>query len=237
MRRWPDARRFALHAGGGANGGDGRIAARDPAGAGTRARRRAAGRRDRRAARHRAEGSAAGGDVAPDRADQRSRRPGARGRHPVRRERVHGRGRWPAVNADVTVTMHGPKVGLAVAPGRFHAGRGSRRGHRPRAGGDRAPARHGGDPGRGAASLGARQQVHGRPCPRRRRIARDDRRSGARRSRSASRRRRLRDDRRAGRVASRPRDARAGGGEATARGRLRRGGKGEGARRRAWPGA
>ena len=27
-----------------------------------------------------------------------------------------------AVNADVTVTMHGPKVGLAVAPGRFHAG-------------------------------------------------------------------------------------------------------------------
>src|SRR5215468_10184771 len=28
MRRFPDARRFALHAGGGANGGDGRIAAR-----------------------------------------------------------------------------------------------------------------------------------------------------------------------------------------------------------------
>jgi NAD(P)H-hydrate epimerase len=27
-----------------------------------------------------------------------------------------------AVDADVTVTMHGPKVGLAVAPGRFHAG-------------------------------------------------------------------------------------------------------------------
>jgi NAD(P)H-hydrate epimerase len=26
------------------------------------------------------------------------------------------------VQADVTVTMHGPKVGLAVAPGRFHAG-------------------------------------------------------------------------------------------------------------------
>jgi ADP-dependent NAD(P)H-hydrate dehydratase / NAD(P)H-hydrate epimerase len=28
----------------------------------------------------------------------------------------------PAVEADLTVTMHGPKVGLAVAPGRFHAG-------------------------------------------------------------------------------------------------------------------
>ena len=27
-----------------------------------------------------------------------------------------------AVRADVTVTMHGPKVGLAVAPGRFHTG-------------------------------------------------------------------------------------------------------------------
>src|SRR5205814_5731422 len=27
-----------------------------------------------------------------------------------------------AVRADVTVTMHAPKVGLAVAPGRFHAG-------------------------------------------------------------------------------------------------------------------
>jgi hydroxyethylthiazole kinase-like uncharacterized protein yjeF len=27
-----------------------------------------------------------------------------------------------AVRADLTVTMHGPKVGLAVAPGRFHAG-------------------------------------------------------------------------------------------------------------------
>lgn len=28
-----------------------------------------------------------------------------------------------AVQADVTLTFHGPKVGLAVAPGRFHAGR------------------------------------------------------------------------------------------------------------------
>jgi ADP-dependent NAD(P)H-hydrate dehydratase / NAD(P)H-hydrate epimerase len=27
-----------------------------------------------------------------------------------------------AVDADLTVTMHGPKIGLAVAPGRFHAG-------------------------------------------------------------------------------------------------------------------
>ena len=32
------------------------------------------------------------------------------------------RSRALAVNADVTVTMHGRKVGLEVAPGRFHAG-------------------------------------------------------------------------------------------------------------------
>ena len=54
MRRFPDARRVAVHAGGGANGGDGKIAAE---------LLRAAGREivderpdviDRRAARHRA---------------------------------------------------------------------------------------------------------------------------------------------------------------------------------------
>jgi ADP-dependent NAD(P)H-hydrate dehydratase / NAD(P)H-hydrate epimerase len=33
-----------------------------------------------------------------------------------------GRARGAAVRADLTVTFHGPKVGLAVAPGRFHAG-------------------------------------------------------------------------------------------------------------------
>lgn len=33
-----------------------------------------------------------------------------------------GEAAGPAVEADCTVTFHGPKVGLAVAPGRFHAG-------------------------------------------------------------------------------------------------------------------
>ena len=28
-----------------------------------------------------------------------------------------------AIHADLTVTFHAPKIGLAVAPGRFHAGR------------------------------------------------------------------------------------------------------------------
>ena len=37
-----------------------------------------------------------------------------------------------AVDADLTVTFHAPKVGLVVAPGRFHAGRGRRRRHRAR---------------------------------------------------------------------------------------------------------
>ena len=133
-----------------------------------------------------------------------------------------------AVQADVTVTMHGPKVGLAVAPGRFHAGEVVGRGHRPRAGGDRAPARHAGDPRRGAAPLSGRQQVHGGPRPRRRWLARHDRRAGTRRPRSPSRRRRLRHDRRSGRGVTRSRDARAGGGEAAARAGVRRSGEGAG---------
>ena len=67
-----------------------------------------------------------------------------------------------AVRADVTVTMHGPKVGLAVAPGRFHAG-------------EVVVADIGLEPaetehrlvtpeilGRGAAPLARRQQVHRR---------------------------------------------------------------------------
>src|SRR5207237_7507147 len=36
--------------------------------------------------------------------------------------KASGEGAGAAGRADVTVTMHGPKVGLAVAPGRFQAG-------------------------------------------------------------------------------------------------------------------
>jgi NAD(P)H-hydrate epimerase len=122
MRRFPDARRVALHAGGGANGGDGRIAAD---------LLRAQGR-----------------EVVEERPDvvlDALLGTGLKGppREETSRliEEINGGGvpvlavdipsgvnastgevAGAAVRADVTVTMHGPKVGLAVAPGRFLAG-------------------------------------------------------------------------------------------------------------------
>jgi len=122
MRRFPDARRIALHAGGGANGGDGRIAAEIL---------QAQGRELV--------------DERPDAAIDALLGTGLQGapRDETARliEKINGDGApvvavdipsgvnastgevaGAAVEADVTVTMHGPKVGLAVAPGRFHAG-------------------------------------------------------------------------------------------------------------------
>jgi ADP-dependent NAD(P)H-hydrate dehydratase / NAD(P)H-hydrate epimerase len=122
MRRWPDARRIALQAGGGANGGDGRIAAEIL--------------------------QAQGRDVVDERPDVvidallgtglkgAPREEKARlieqinaGGVPVLAVDVPsgvnastGEVGGVAVRADVTVAMHGPKVGLAIAPGRFLAG-------------------------------------------------------------------------------------------------------------------
>lgn len=122
MRRFPDGRRIALHAGGGANGGDGQIAAEIL---------RAQGRELV--------------DERPDVMIDALLGTGLKGapREETSRliEQINAAGvpvlavdipsgvnastgevAGAAVNADVTVTMHGPKVGLAVAPGRFHAG-------------------------------------------------------------------------------------------------------------------
>ncbi len=122
MRRFPDARRIALHAGGGANGGDGQIAAEIL---------RAQGRELV--------------DERPDVVIDALLGTGLNGapREETSRliEQINAAGvpvlavdipsgvnastgevAGAAVNADLTVTMHGPKVGLAVAPGRFHAG-------------------------------------------------------------------------------------------------------------------
>ncbi|HZD87521.1 MAG TPA: NAD(P)H-hydrate dehydratase [Gaiellaceae bacterium] len=122
MRRFPDARRVVVHAGGGANGGDGRIAA-DVL--------RAQGR-----------------ELVDDRPDvviDALLGTGLKGapREETARviEQIDGAGvpvvavdipsgvnastgevAGAAVRADLTVTMHGHKVGLAVAPGRFHSG-------------------------------------------------------------------------------------------------------------------
>jgi ADP-dependent NAD(P)H-hydrate dehydratase / NAD(P)H-hydrate epimerase len=122
MRRFPDARRIALHAGGGANGGDGLIAAEILRGQGRELV-----------------------DERPDLVIDALLGTGLKGA--PREETAHvveqineagipvvavdipsgvnastGEVAGTAVRADLTVTMHGPKVGLAVAPGRFHAG-------------------------------------------------------------------------------------------------------------------
>ncbi len=122
MRRFPDARRIAIRAGGGANGGDGKIAGEILA--------------------------AAGREIVEERPDvivDALLGTGMKGapRDETARviEQINGAGvpvvavdipsgvnastgevAGAAVRADVTVTMHAPKVGLAVAPGRFLAG-------------------------------------------------------------------------------------------------------------------
>ena len=122
MRRFPDARRVALHAGSGANGGDGRIAAEIL---------QAQGR----------ELVAESPDVAIDALLGTGLRGAPREETARLIEQINGGGvpvvavdipsgvnastgevAGAATRADVTVTMHGPKVGLAIAPGRFLGG-------------------------------------------------------------------------------------------------------------------
>src|SRR5207248_8155237 len=122
MRRFPDARRIALHAGGGANGGDGRIAGEILRGQGRELV-----------------------DERPDVVIDALLGTGLNGapREETSRliEQINAAGApvlavdipsgvnastgevaGAAVRAEVTVTMHGPKIGLALAPGRFLAG-------------------------------------------------------------------------------------------------------------------
>ncbi len=124
MRRWPDARRVAIHAGGGANGGDGRIA-----GEILQAHGRELVEDD------------GGADVVIDALLGTGLKGAPREETARVIEGINGAGApvlavdipsgvdastgevaGAAVNADATVTMHGAKIGLAVAPGRFHAG-------------------------------------------------------------------------------------------------------------------
>jgi len=121
-RRFPDARRIALHAGGGANGGDGRIAAEILRGQGCEVV-------DERP------------DVVIDALLGTGLKGAPRDDTAQLIERINSAGvpvlavdipsgvnastgevAGAAVRADVTVTMHGRKVGLAIAPGRFNAG-------------------------------------------------------------------------------------------------------------------
>ena len=124
LRRYPDARRIAAVCGKGANGGDGRIALRVLAEAG-----RETGE------------EVDGADVVIDALFGTGFHGAPRDDAAERIEQINGAGvpvvavdlpsgvdastgevAGAVVDADVTVTMHGPKVGLAVAPGCFHAG-------------------------------------------------------------------------------------------------------------------
>lgn len=124
LRRYPDARRIGAVCGKGANGGDGRIALRMLAEAGRETSEDVAGAEVVIDALF-----GTGFHGAPrDDAAQLIERLNAAGAPvvavdlPSGVDASTGEVAGAVVDADVTVTMHGPKVGLAVAPGRFHAG-------------------------------------------------------------------------------------------------------------------
>jgi ADP-dependent NAD(P)H-hydrate dehydratase / NAD(P)H-hydrate epimerase len=124
LRRYPDAQRIAAICGKGANGGDGRIALRLLAEAGRETSEELDGAdvvidalfgtgfhgapRDDAASLIERINAADAPVVAVD--------------LPSGVDASTGEVAGAVVNADLTVTMHAPKVGLAVAPGRFHAG-------------------------------------------------------------------------------------------------------------------
>jgi ADP-dependent NAD(P)H-hydrate dehydratase / NAD(P)H-hydrate epimerase len=126
LRRFPDARRFAGVCGKGANGGDGRIALRVLREAGREAEETT---------------EPQGADVVVDALFGTGFSGAPREDAAQLIERMNGSGApilavdipsgvdastgeapGPAVQADHTVTFHGRKVGLVVAPGRFYAG-------------------------------------------------------------------------------------------------------------------
>jgi ADP-dependent NAD(P)H-hydrate dehydratase / NAD(P)H-hydrate epimerase len=124
LRRYPEARRVAAVCGKGANGGDGRIALRLLAEAG----------RETSEEVDEADvvidalfGTGFRGAPRDDAAHVIARINDARARVvavdlPSGVDASSGEIAGAVVEADVTVTMHAPKVGLAVAPGRFHTG-------------------------------------------------------------------------------------------------------------------
>jgi hydroxyethylthiazole kinase-like uncharacterized protein yjeF len=123
LRRYPDARSFSAVCGGGANGGDGRIALEVLRAAG----RDAAEGTDGEVLVDALFGTGFHGEPRPAAAAQiealnASGRPVVAVDLPSGVNADTGEIAGAAVRADVTVTMHGRKVGLEVAPGRFNAG-------------------------------------------------------------------------------------------------------------------
>ena len=125
LHRYPDARRIAAVCGQGANGGDGRIALRLLADSGRETSEELEGNPD--VVIDALFGTGFRGEPRPDASLLIERINGA-GVPIVAVDIPSGvdasTGEVPgaAVRANVTVTMHGRKVGLVVAPGRFHAG-------------------------------------------------------------------------------------------------------------------
>ena len=125
LRRYPDARRIAAVCGKGANGGDGRIALRLLAEAGRETTEGLDGEQD--VVIDALFGTGFHGEPRPDAAEliaaiNDSPAPVVAVDVPSGVDASTGEVGAAAVRADLTVTMHGRKVGLAVAPGRFHAG-------------------------------------------------------------------------------------------------------------------
>jgi NAD(P)H-hydrate epimerase len=124
LRRYPEARRIAAVCGKGANGGDGRIALRVLAETG---RETSEELDDADVVVDALFGTGFHGEPRDDAARQIDRINATDAAIvavdlPSGVDASTGEVAGAVVDADLTVTMHGPKVGLAVAPGRFHAG-------------------------------------------------------------------------------------------------------------------
>src|SRR5690242_10932905 len=125
LRRYPDARRVAAACGKGANGGDGRIALRVLAGEGRETSEEIGDDTD--VIVDALFGTGFHGEPRSDAAGaialmNESPAPVVAVDLPSGVDASTGEVAGAAVRADVTVTMHGRKVGLTVASGRFHAG-------------------------------------------------------------------------------------------------------------------
>jgi NAD(P)H-hydrate epimerase len=132
LRLFPDARRWTLVCGGGSNGGDGRVMARRLEAAGRAARVVDAKAGERKLGQPDVVadalfGTGFAGEPRPDAAAlieevNRADAPVLSIDLPSGVDASTGEVAGAAVRATATVTFHGVKVGLAVAPGRFHAG-------------------------------------------------------------------------------------------------------------------
>src|ERR1043165_5967668 len=128
MRRFPDAQRFVAVCGGGANGGDGRIALEVLESAGKAARTSGdAPVQEADVVIDALFGTGFHGEPREDAARaieavNCSGKPVVAVDLPSGVNASTGEIAGASVNAAVTVTMHAPKVGLEVAPGRFRGG-------------------------------------------------------------------------------------------------------------------